>query len=64
LVEGKNGVEEIHVGIRGGLREFPCSLSCEPPLSIQLLRRLQSALGLSAKVVDHGIEEVLDLLST
>src|SRR5215203_649306 len=64
LVEGKHGVEEIHVGIRGVLRELACSLSCKPPLSIQLLRRLQSALSLSAKVFDHGIEEVLDLLST
>jgi hypothetical protein len=30
----------------------------------QLLRYLQSALGLSTKVVHHGVKEVLDLLGT
>src|SRR5215208_1450104 len=64
LIEGKHSIKEIHVVVCRDLREFPRSLSRKLLLSGQLLRYLQSALGLSAKVVHHSIEEVLDLLST
>src|ERR671920_155143 len=61
LIEGKHRIKEIHVVVCRDLREFPRSLSRKLLLSGQLLRYLQSALGLSAKVVHHSIEEVLDL---
>src|SRR5688572_3173489 len=64
LVEGKHRIEEIHVVICRYLCEVLHRLACKLLLIGQLLRYLQGVLGLGAKVVDHGIEEVLDLLST
>jgi hypothetical protein len=40
LVEGEHGVEEVHVGVHGHLREFPSSLLREPLLAGQLSRHL------------------------
>ena len=61
LVEGKHRVKESHVVIRRHLCEFLCSLSRKLLLTSQLLRYVQSALSLGAKVVDDGIEELMRL---
>src|ERR687889_715624 len=62
VVEGKHGVEEIHVVVRRYPRKFLRGLSRELLLGGQLPRYLRCAPGLSAKVAHHGVEEVFDLL--